>query len=129
LWIAAPGQAIPAEIRVIANPSIKSSVLSAAELRGVFLETKTSLADGNRAEPVLLKAGPAHETFVRHFLGKTNTALEAYYRSLVFTGRGLMPASRDTEDEVVAYVARTPGAIGYVSNTASLASVKILEIK
>ena len=127
--IAIPCNAIPAEITVIANLSVKASVLSAAELRGVFLETKTSLADGSRVEPVLLKTGSAHERFLKGFLGKSNAALETYYRGLVFTGRGLMPAIRDSEQEVVAYVARTRGAIGYVSVGANLGNVKVLAVQ
>lgn len=118
-----------ADLKVIANPSVKPSELSAEEIRGVFLATKTSLSDGSHVEPVLLKGGPVHQTFVRQYLGKTDAALEIYYRSLVFTGRGLMPIALPSDAAVVAYVARTNGAVGYVSAAATIAGVKILEIK
>ena len=43
---------------------------------------------------------------------------------LVFTGKGAMPRSFDTEDALVAYVGATPGAIGYVSEEKAGAAVK-----
>ena len=118
-----------ADIKVIANPSVGTSSVSADELKGVFLATKTSLSDGSRVEPVLEKDGPVHEAFVKDYFGKTDAALQTYYRSLVFTGKASMPKELGSDAEVVAYVAKTRGAIGYVSAGASMAGVKILEVK
>jgi hypothetical protein len=117
------------DIKVIANPSVGASSVSADEIKGVFLATKTSLSDGSHVEPVLEKDGPAHEAFLKQFIGKTDTALETYYRSLVFTGKASMPKTLAADAEVVAYVAKTKGAIGYVSAAASTAGVKTLEVR
>ena len=118
-----------AEIKVIANPSVGASSVSADELKGVFLATKTSLSDGSHVEPVLEKGGATHEAFVKEYLGKTDAALQTYYRSLVFTGKASMPKTLGADAEVVAYVAKTKGAIGYVGAGASMAGVKTLEVK
>jgi len=117
------------DIKVIANSSVGASSVSADELKGVFLATKTSLSDGSHVEPVLLKSGPAHEAFVKQYLGKTDAALETYYRSLVFTGKGSMPKALASDAEMVGYVAKTKGAIGYVSVGASTEGVKAIEVK
>ena len=117
------------DIKVIANPNVGASSVSADELKGVFLATKTSLSDGSHVEPVLEKDGPVHEAFVKEYLGKTDSALQTYYRSLVFTGKGSMPKTLAADAEVVAYVAKTKGAVGYVSAAASTAGVKTLEVK
>jgi ABC-type phosphate transport system substrate-binding protein len=93
------------------------------------LATKTSLSDGSHVEPVLEKGGATHEAFVKEYLGKTDAALQTYYRSLVFTGKASMPKTLGTDAEVVAFVERTKGAIGYVSAGASTAGVKTLEVK
>ncbi len=113
-----------ADLKVIANPSVGASSISADELKGVFLGTKTSLSDGSRVEPVLEKGGPTHDAFVKEYLGKTDAALQTYYRSLVFTGKGSMPKTLGADSDVVADVARTKGAIGYVSTGASTDGVK-----
>ena len=118
-----------ADVKVIANPSVGASSVSADELKGIFLATKTSLGDGSHVEPVLEKGGAVHESFVKEYLGKTDAALETYYRSLVFTGKGSMPKTLAGDAEVVAYVAKTKGAMGYVGSGASTAGVKVLEVK
>lgn len=120
---------LAAEIKVIANSSVGASSVSADELKGVFLATKTSLSDGSHVEPVLEKGGATHEAFIKEYLGKTDAALQTYYRSLVFTGKASMPKTLGADSEVVAYVTKTKGAIGYVAAGASTAGVKTLEVK
>src|SRR5579864_2964122 len=83
------GPGVAADIKIIANPGIKASAITEKDLRSVFLETRTLLADGSRVAPVLLRSGAVHEKFVKQFIGKTDAGLETYYRSLVFTGKGL----------------------------------------
>jgi ABC-type phosphate transport system substrate-binding protein len=117
------------EIKLIANPSVGSSSISADELKSVFLATKTTLSDGSHVEPVLEKGGPTHEAFLKAYIGKTDAALDTYYRSLVFTGKGSMPKVLASDAEVSAYVAKTKGAIGYVSAGTGGDGVKTLEVK
>jgi ABC-type phosphate transport system substrate-binding protein len=118
-----------ADLKIIANPSVGASSVSADELKGVFLATKTSLSDGSHVEPVLEKDGPAHEAFLKEYIGKTDSAFETYYRSLVFTGKASMPKATASDADMVAYVAKTKGAIGYVSAGAATAGVKTLDVK
>jgi hypothetical protein len=124
-WTSAYG----ADFKVIANQSVGASSVSADELKGVFLATKTSLSDGSHVEPVFEKGGPAHEAFLKECVGKTDGALQTYYRSLVFTGKGFMPKMLGSDAEVAGYVAKTKGAIGYVSAGASAGDAKTLEVK
>jgi ABC-type phosphate transport system substrate-binding protein len=118
-----------ADIKIIANSSVGASSVSTDELKAVFLATKSSLSDGSHVEPVLEKDGPAHEAFLKEFVGKTDSAFETYYRSLVFTGKASMPKTTASDADMVAYVAKTKGAIGYVSASAATAGVKTLEVK
>jgi len=121
-------RAASADVKVIAHPSVTASSISAADLKDVFLEVKTSL-EGVPVEPVLARQGVTHETFLREFLGKSDAALATYFRSLVFTGKAAMPRSLDSDAAVAAYVAKTKGAIGYVSVSASAPGTKTLDIK
>jgi hypothetical protein len=118
-----------ADFKVIANESIKSSQISAEDLKQVFLLAKTSLSDGSHAEPVLAKSGAAHEAFLKEYIGKTDAALNTYYRSLVFTGKASMPKVLASDADVAAYVAKTKGAIGYVNADADAPGTKTCEVK
>lgn len=115
-------------VRIIANPSVKADSISSAELKGVFLEERNSLADGSRVEPVLSKGGAVHDAFVKQYLGKNESDLKLYYQSLVFTGKGSVPKSISSDEEIAAYVAKTRGAIGYVSSETSVDGVKTLMV-
>jgi hypothetical protein len=127
--ILASADASAGGVKVIANPSVGASSVSADDLKSLFLEEKSSLADGSHAVPVLEKGGAAHESFLKQYLDKNDSALQIYYRSLVFTGKGSMPKAVGSDAEMVAYVAKTKGAVGYVSADASTEGVKTLEVK
>jgi ABC-type phosphate transport system substrate-binding protein len=118
-----------AGIKVIANSSVGASSVSGDELKGVFLGTKTSLSDGSHVKPVLLKSGAVHEAFLKEYVGKTDGALNTYYRSLVFTGKGSMPKAFASDADVVSFVEKTKGAIGYVRSGASAGGAKTLDVK
>lgn len=126
LAVASPASA--ADFKVVANPSVKASDISIDDLKGVFLATKTALSDGSQVEPVLAKTGSAHEAFLKD-LGKTDAALATYYRSLVFTGKASMPKICGSDAEVIEYVSKTKGAIGYVSAEAKAPGTKTLGVK
>src|ERR1035437_8843573 len=129
LMIFAPVNALAGDVKVIANASVKADTIAAADLKHLFLEEKNSLADGTHVEPVLQKSGLVHEAFLQAYLGRSADDLQMYYRTLVFTGRGFTPKALGSDGEAVAYVARTRGAIGYVSSAASAEGVKTLSIR
>jgi hypothetical protein len=118
-----------ADIKMIANPAVGPSTISTDELKRVFLLTKNTLDDGTHVEPVVAKGGPTHDIFLKDYLSKTDAALQTYYRTLVFTGKASMPKILATEAEVAAFVAKTKGAIGYVSADTDAPGTKTLEVK
>ncbi len=120
--------ALADEVKLIANLGVKADTISAEEIKKVFLQENKSLQDGTHVEPVLEKRGPVHEAFLHEYLGRTADDLQTYYRVLVFTGRGSMPKELGSDADVVAYVARTKGAIGYVGAAANTEGVKTLAI-
>lgn len=120
--------ALAGDAKIVANASVRADSITPAELKGVFLQDRRSLSDGSHVEPVLAKGGAAHEAFLRQYVGKGDDDLRTYYRTLVFTGTGAMPKFLDSDAEIIRYVARTKGAIGYVSSDSPTAGVKVLAI-
>ena len=72
---------------------------------------------------------PAHDEFLKDVVGKSAPALKNHLKTLVFTGKGSMPKSFASEADIVKYVAKTPGAIGYVSAGAAADGVKKVALK
>jgi TonB family protein len=116
------------DVKVVANPSVKTDSISIAELRKIFLAETITFKDGSHVEPVFEREGVVHETFVNSLLKQTSASLHGRYGELVFTGKASMPKSFSSDADVVAYVARTRGAIGYVSASASTDGVKVLDV-
>lgn len=55
------------------------------------------------------------ESFSRVIHGRSANQIAAYWQQQIFSGRNIPPEQRSSDDEVIAYVSSTPGAIGYVS--------------
>lgn len=115
------------DIKVIANSSIPADAISARELKNVFLG-ETNRLGGAHVEPIFQKGGQTHEAFLKECLRQSDSQLRAYYHALVVTGRGEMPKELGSDREVVAYVAKTKGAIGYVGIDVPVEGVKVLTI-
>jgi hypothetical protein len=125
----APATALYAgDVKIIANPSVAEQSVSADDVKGIFLQTKESLGS-THVVPVLHKGGSLEDSFCQKYVGKNDSALQTYYRSLVFTGRALMPKVFETDEEVIEYVAKTKGAVGFVTSTAKLSGVVVLTVK
>lgn len=116
------------EVKVIVNSTVRADSISAAELRRIFLEENNSLSDGTHVEPVIEKNGEVHKAFLKQYLNRSDDDLQTYYRALVFSGRGSMPKELGSDAEVITYIARTKGAIGYVGAETSTDRVKVLNI-
>lgn len=113
---------------IIVNPGVKASEASKAELREIFSGAASSLKDGSHVTPVLQKGGAAHEAFLSSIVGKADAAFRVSWRSLVFSGQGVMPKNLDSDAAVVEYVAHTPGAIGYIAKDSGHDGVKVLTV-
>ena len=121
-WSAARAQ----DVVLVANQGVKISEITNADLRAIFMGTRTRFADGSHAVPVTLKGGPVHEVFLKTHIGESPEEFRSEWRKVVFTGQGAMPKAFDSESDLIEYVGSTPGAVGYVSRISSQNRVKIL---
>ncbi len=117
-----------AQVIVIAHPSIKATEVSKADLHEVFSGSASSFKEAGHVTPVLLKGGTANDEFLAAYIGKSDSAFRASWRSLVFSGQATMPKSLDSDAAVVEYVAHTPGAVAYISKSAPHEGVKVLAV-
>jgi hypothetical protein len=125
-FIAYESAASAQDIALVANKGVQIFGIKDADLRAIFMGSKTRFSDGSHAVPVMLKGGPVHEVFLQNHLGESPADFQAQWRKAVFTGQGAMPRSFDSESAVIEYVAATPGAVGYVSRISPQDPVKRL---
>lgn len=118
-----------ADAVLIAHPDAKASALSASEVKAILLGNQTSWSGGGNIRLCLQSAGAAHEAVLKTYVERSADQFDKYWKKLVFTGKGSPPEIFADDAAVAAYVAKTPGALGYVAAGASPAGVKILPVQ
>jgi ABC-type phosphate transport system substrate-binding protein len=129
LLVALLSERLSAQVLIIANPGVKATEVSNADLRDVFTGVANEIKGGGHVTPVLLKQGAISDDFLNKYIGRSDSAFRTGWRSVLFSGQGVMPRTLDSEAAVVEYVARTAGAIGYIGKGAQHEGVKILVVK
>jgi ABC-type phosphate transport system substrate-binding protein len=119
-WSAARAQ----DVVLVTNKGVQISAIRNADLRAIFIGSKTRFADGSHAVPVILRGGPVNEVFLTNHVGESPDEFRVRWQKAVFTGQGAMPKTCDSESALIEYVAATPGAIGYVSRISPQDNVK-----
>jgi ABC-type phosphate transport system substrate-binding protein len=125
---AAPVQA--QKIKLVANAAVDVVELPAATVARIFLKQEKKVGAGAASPVDQSKAAPPRVAFSTEILGRNVNAVETYWQQQVFSGKDTPPDAKASDEEVLAYVKATPGAIGYVSANAAVPSgVKIITIK
>ncbi len=124
-------QGVDEQVLLIANQSVKDTVIKEKEVRNLFLGMKTKWSNKSRAVFAVHKGGKTHRLFLRRYIAKTESQYSSYWKKQVFTGKGDQPKEFKTEKEVIAYVARTRGSVAYISKAARAQArgVKIIDVK
>ncbi|AMW06508.1 hypothetical protein GEMMAAP_02945 [Gemmatimonas phototrophica] len=118
------------DFKVIVNSANSTTDLPADVTAKLFLKQTTKFPNGTAAQPVdQAKTSPVRATFSKTVLGRAVSAVESYWQQQIFSGKDVPPPAKASDDDVVAYVKATPGAIGYVSAGASTAGVKVVDVK
>ena len=128
LTLAAPAFAEEA-FKVVANLEVSTESLSRAQLSDIFLKRATSWPGGGKVVPVDLgDDSRAFEAFCQAIHGKPGSLMRAFWKRVAASGRDTPPAVRNSDEEVLAFVRTTRGAVGYVSGNANTAGVKVLRV-
>lgn len=115
-------------VLIIANKEVKKASLTRAEIKNIFLGHTTFWEDNSKITFVTLEKSDVHKSFVSQYVQKSTDQFRAFWRRQLFIGKGMIPLAFKTEQEMVDFIAKTRGAIGYVSSSAKTNSVKIITV-
>lgn len=105
-----------AELVVVAHPESQVSELTRGELINIFMGRYRKLPSGIAALPVDL--APLRAKFYRELVNKDMAEINSYWARLVFSGQAAPPLQLESEKDLLDYVRRNPGAIGFVDSAA-----------
>jgi ABC-type phosphate transport system substrate-binding protein len=116
--------------KVVVNSSRDVSSLTKKEVSDLFLKKKAKWTDGSSVYPVdLSAASKVRESFSTDVHGKPTSAIRNFWQQAAFSGTASAPPEKASDEEVIEYVKKTPGAIGYISSTSKASDVKTLILK
>ena len=118
-----------AEFQIVANANVGFDQMSVTNFRKVYLKKVPVLPDGEAAYVVGLEEGDARKDIVKNVLRRSESSLNAYWSRLIFSGRTSMPRLFETDQQLLEFVAKTPGAIGFTNAGVELIDgVKAIEL-
>jgi ABC-type phosphate transport system substrate-binding protein len=121
--LAAPALAAGADgFAVVVHPSVSGTQMRRSDLASIFLKNATRWTSGKPAVPVDQSAtSPVRKAFSDAVLGMPAGAVVQYWQKLMFErAQQRPPIVKGSDAEVIAFVAKTEGAVGYVSRASAL---------
>lgn len=129
LLAAQTGSTAQQDYRIIVHPEHKIESVSKGKLSQLLLKKVSRWEDGTPVAPVDLESkSPVREAVSRAVHGRSVSSIKSYWQRQIFSGREVPPPEMSSESQVIDYVSRTPGSIGYVSANANLTNVKELNV-
>lgn len=117
--------------QVVVSSSNPSSSIAKAQVGRLFLKKTTKWDHGLKVMPIDQAADrTVRRAFSRQIHGKEVGSVKSYWQKLIFSGRGTPPPEAGSDREVLDFVRRNSGAVGYVSSGTSLGSgIKALRVQ
>lgn len=115
---------------IVTNPSVSEKTLPKSSLRAIFGMRLHTWPDGTAIRVfVMPDDAPLHAAFSKEKLNVFPYQLRSAWDRLVFSGTGQAPDTVTSPEEMLARVASTPGAVGYLIKSKTDGRVNVLEIK
>jgi ABC-type phosphate transport system substrate-binding protein len=120
----------PVRVRVIANESVPTGVVSKKTLNAVFRGEPARWSDGTLLRAVDQSVrSDIRLAFTRDLLNDTLDSIQAHWMRRIAQGRGLPPPVKASDADVMAFVASNRGGLGYVAEaTPLIAGVKAVQV-
>ena len=117
-----------AEVIFIANPSVIESEIARNRLKDIFLGDQVTWQNGQQITVTVNTNAAVFGQFTKKYTGRTTAQFQAYWRLILFTGKGSIPKTLNTDGDTIQYVSTTTGAIGYISSETHADGIKIIPI-
>ena len=114
------------ELLIIASPTVPISSLTHEQISEIYLLKSSSWSDGGRIIPVNREtASETRSRFNSTVLKQDNAELAAYWNQMHFKGK-MPPVIQESDQAMVAFVQKVPGAIGYVAASTPVGNAKVI---
>jgi ABC-type phosphate transport system substrate-binding protein len=115
---------------VIVNPANGAVALDRKFVEEAFLKKISHWPNDEALRPVdLAPSSPVRRRFSEEVLSRSVEAVKGYWQQRIFAGRDVPPPELEDDAEVVKYVLKHPGGVGYVSATTHLGGARAVAVQ
>jgi len=115
---------------IIINPNNPTNSVSRKFLEDAFLKKTTRWANDELIKPADLPPNTlVRSRFTDEIIHRSVAEVKSYWQQRIFSGQDVPPPELDGDEEVVKYVLKHKGGVGYVTREAKLGGAKILAVK
>jgi ABC-type phosphate transport system substrate-binding protein len=115
-----------AQILVISHKNVPVTQIGKPDILDYYTGDKRLWEDGTKVVLYDLKPRSQIKDAFYQFLGKSTSRMKSIWLKNKLSGEAMPPVGLETEAEIIAHVASTPGAIGYIRESMLTAEVKVL---
>jgi ABC-type phosphate transport system substrate-binding protein len=115
---------------IVVHPDNATTSVDRKFLADAFLKKATRWPNGDTIKPADLgPEAPVRRRFTDDVLRRSIAAVKSYWQQRIFSGRDVPPPELESDAQVVRWVLKYPGAIGYVASGAAVQGAKIVNVK
>jgi ABC-type phosphate transport system substrate-binding protein len=129
LLVFAGSYAMASDVVVVGNKNLSTDTISKDTLKSIYLGEQTTWQDGTKIKFAVLKLGKTDDIFLKEYMYYTSTRFIRHWRSQVFSGKGEMPTTLKSDEEMLKFLKDNKGAIGFVTAEANTSSVKVMNVQ
>jgi ABC-type phosphate transport system substrate-binding protein len=116
--------------QVIVHPRNGVGSVDRKFLEDAFLKKITAWPNDDVIRPAdLAPDSPVRRAFTRDVLNRSVEAVKGYWQQRIFSGRDVPPPEFQRDEEVVQFVLKHEGGVGYVSGTADVDGCRVLVVR
>ncbi len=120
----------PPPYQVIVHPRNPEVSVDRKFLEDAFLKKITAWPNDDVIRPAdLAPDSPVRRAFTRDVLNRSVEAVKGYWQQRIFSGRDVPPPEFQQDEEVVQFVLKHEGGVGYVSGTTKVNGCKVLVVR
>lgn len=124
-----PALSAAGDLVLIGNPSLRESTLRKKDVKNIYLGKKRVWKDGTKIVFAIQTEKDLLKLFLKEYVGKSPSQYDNFWRNRIFSGKGSSPLTFDGNQEMINFVSKTKGAIGYVSAGSNLEDIKTISVK
>jgi ABC-type phosphate transport system substrate-binding protein len=115
---------------IIVDPNNAVTSVERKFLEETFLKKLTRWPNDDAMHPAdLAPNSPVRRKFTEDVLNRSVEAVKGYWQQRIFSGRDVPPPEFGSDQEVLDYVLKHAGAVGYVSGATELRGAKVLTVR